>query len=209
MKSYLLFLIASFFLVAVAPVNGKEQISFFDQGPQFQLNNPWAPVFDDSLNFNLCQVITGPEITTLAPFTATFTKAAPGEDGHLERFTSCYYEFKYDRQLGFPQASIEINEFQTAKESQENFRTRTADWKNQTLRDPQYYFNSCDLAVFYDGNEDKVCGSCRIETSCGRYYIAIGFAESSTAIPGRKYKDSEESVLNLLLNKKPFLRDKK
>jgi hypothetical protein len=152
-------------------------------------------------------VITGADIAPLAPFTAIFEKTEP-EELDLERFTSCYYVFKYDRDLGYPKAGIDINEYETVKESQDDFKMRKSDWKNLTGRDPDNISGLCDQAAFWGETEQQTCGGCGLTASCGRYVIKIHFYAVGE-VGKAKFRDSAVSVANLLFQKKPFLRGKK
>ncbi len=166
--------------------------------------NSTRSIYKDSL-FDMCAVMPGDEVALLSPFNKPFKQATPID--RLEGYCGCHYDLQADDD--YPQVQIEVNQFESAKESKDNYSMRKSDWVNMYLRQPELVAELGDSASFYGNNEPAKCDDCGLQVASGRYYISVAFKGYYDKISAAVKKEASVNIVRKLFERKPYLNSRR
>src|SRR4051794_30383157 len=89
-------------------------------------------ILKDSL-FDMCVIMPGPEVASLSPFNKPIKDVTPQD--RLDGYCGCHYDLQADDD--YPQVQISVNQFESARESKENYITNKKGWIDLYQRQPE------------------------------------------------------------------------
>lgn len=161
-------------------------------------------VFNDSL-FDMCAVMPGVEVASLSPFNKPIKTVTP--DDRMDGYCGCHYDLESDDD--FPQVKISLNQFESPRQSKENYAISKQYWVDMYQRQPEFISNLGDSASFYGNAEPALCDDCGLQVASGKYYITIAFKGYYEKVSAAAKKDAAVGIVRRLFEKKPYLNSRR
>jgi hypothetical protein len=157
---------------------------------------------DDSVP-DICMVLPAGDIEKLSPFTHPLSKSYA--DDPLEGYRACFYDFWNENDYGTIKVSLIKNK--SKADALVFYNSNVADHVNLWQRRPETITGLADSAYFNYNADDTKCDDCDLSLMSGVYNVVVSFHGQYDDVSREKKKNAAISIVTLLYNRIPKLKN--
>ena len=152
---------------------------------------------------NICMVLPAGDVEKLSPFTHPLSKSYA--DDPLEGYRACFYDFWKENDYGTIKVSLIKNK--SKADALVFYNRNVADHINLWQRRPETIMGLADSAYFNYNADDTKCDDCDLSLISGVYNVVVSFHGQYDDVSREKKKNAAISIVKLLYNRIPKLKN--